>query len=328
MLKGLKLLNFQPDEEREQMLLELNNGQVFVLRTCQRTLILGFNKKPEMLLEKVLTFEVDKVPGISALSGVEGYEFLLETICGLKSRILGETEIVNQFKDGYNRFLACETPNRLIQSVLEKLFKDAKDIRSEHLKYLSLQTYAGITRRILSDLKDGRDGGKGKPVLLLGSGELAEDILKISYRKFNFILCARNTDKVNELATKYGAKVLDWNLRDHVASSSFVINTIGTTQPIFKPRTLLAFENYLKIAQNKLFIDLANPSPFETLTSSLDSQKGIFSLEAIFKYGEKISSQNEQKVDHALSAIKERSLHRQAKFSLHLPFGWDELQFA
>ena len=65
--------------------------------------------------------------------GQMAYMFLLETICGLKSRMLGENEIVSQFKEAFALYLAKEDKNPYIIQVFEKLFKDAKEIRTKYL---------------------------------------------------------------------------------------------------------------------------------------------------------------------------------------------------
>ncbi|MCF8058324.1 MAG: hypothetical protein K9K67_03450 [Bacteriovoracaceae bacterium] len=318
MLNGLKLINFTPSEELEAALKARANGQVFILRTCQRTLVLGFNAQPENVTKKVS--DIDSYDDFKeTFKGVTAYEFLLETICGLKSRILGENEIVHQFKEAYSQFLKHENPNSLIQSVLEKLFKDAKDIRSSHLKHIGLQTYAGITRKVLLD-----KAPKGSKVFILGSGELAEDLIKISHRRYEIYLCARNQERVLELKDKYTVKTLPWSERETVLEEKFIINTIGTKKEIFE------IESLKKLGQSPSllsFIDLSDPSPFTSVMPILPKAKAI-NLEGVFKMGEKISSEKEAKVGSALNAIKEKSRYRQYHFTLNFPFGWEELQFA
>lgn len=318
MLNGLKLINFTPSETLETALQEKAKGQVFILRTCQRTLILGFNGQPELVthkLKEVASLEASK----EVFKGLNAYEFLLETICGLKSRILGENEIVHQFKEAYAQFLEHDNPNSLIQNVLEKLFKDAKEIRSTHLKNIGLQTYAGITRKILLDKAQA-----DSQIFILGSGELAEDIIKITHRRYKIVLCARNIERAQELQNKYKVTLLPWSMRDLALEQQFIINTIGTKQEIFVQNTLEALQTSKKLTQ---LIDLSEPSPFTTVSAKIPQNKAI-NLEGIFKVGELLNTEKNQKVDTALTAIKEKTRHRQYHFTLNFPFGWDELQFA
>lgn len=309
MLDGLKLINCPPSEALEQSLKQKSFGQCFVLRTCQRTLLVGFNRVPESLLP---VFQSERDLHSETFKGLEAYEFLLKTICGLKSKILGESEIVHQFKEAYQEFLNNEKPNRLIQTLLEKLFKDAKEIRTQHLKNIGLQTYAGITRQIFMEKT-----GPKKNVLVLGSGNLAEDFIKITQRNFNLTLCARNEKRVQELRMKYSIEIHGWDSRHTLGDFKNVVNTIGSDGPLVSgPQS--------KKQNHNLFVDLAEPSPFRHL---LD-QSFYWSLEDIFEYSKLYGEKKKEKVEKATQAIKEVAEKRKNHFVLNLPFGWEELQFA
>src|SRR5437868_5009856 len=136
MLNGLKLWNFSsgslPPEELDR--------STFVLRTCQRTLVLTFERYP---------FQHEELPTHLLLEGQDAYLFLLETICGLKSKLIGENEIVGQFKEAYKIYTQSTVKDTKLLQILEKLFKDAKDIRTQYLIGISQKTYASLTRKHL-----------------------------------------------------------------------------------------------------------------------------------------------------------------------------------
>ena len=328
MLNGLKLINLPPSQEFEDAINSFNVGNVFVLRTCQRTLLMGFNEGPQNLIKKInhkactnsaLELESEEFLGHSA------YEFLLETICGLKSRILGENEIVHQFKEAYAQFLSHSNPNRHVQNTLEKLFKDAKKIRTQHLKELGLQTYAGIVRKILMDKLIGSDFST--PILILGSGQLAEDIVKICYRKFNLTISARNEEKLKEMQDQYPIHTLSWFNPLEISKYPIIINTIGTQDILFDHKFFLSWK--LNHSHNthldELFIDLSEPSPIE---SHFLLEDGLWRLQDIFKQGEKHSQKREEKLKEAQKAIQGVCQNRIDNLTFQIPFGWEELQFA
>jgi len=92
MLEKLKLHNFPSGHHPK-----LNDAGAFVLQTCQRSLVLSFSEHAVDNHNDTLyhwKHEAD-----------EAYIFLLETICGLNSKLLGENEIVGQFKSAYQQFL-------------------------------------------------------------------------------------------------------------------------------------------------------------------------------------------------------------------------------
>jgi glutamyl-tRNA reductase len=136
MLTCLKLWNFSSGTLHDEELMT----NAFVLRTCQRTLVLAFDLYP---------FHHTELPKHELVSGNDAYLFLLETICGLKSKLIGENEIVGQFKDAYKIYASSTLKDTKLLLILEKLFKDAKDIRTQYLIGISQKTYASLTRRHL-----------------------------------------------------------------------------------------------------------------------------------------------------------------------------------
>ena len=113
---------------------DLVSSTSFILKTCQRTLII------EPRVENIGVSINERMPELS-FAGTKGYQFLLEVICGLRSRLLGENEIVGQFKEAYEGYLEKEKRNSDILLLLQKLFKDIKTLElSTFLKSLDIAT--------------------------------------------------------------------------------------------------------------------------------------------------------------------------------------------
>lgn len=303
MISSLNLINLPPSSNP----LPNNNGDVFIIKTCQRTIILGFNQKPSQYVPKA-------IQTIEQLTGKEAYQFVLETICGLKSKLLGEHEIVNQFKDAYTNYINSGKTNSHILSILEKIFKDAKEVRKKHLTEIGLLTYAGIARKIL--IEDKYTG----PVIVYGSGQLAEDLLRILIKKFEVTLCARNEVAAKKLIEKYGGNFLPFEQRNTQQEFQIYINTIGTTDNIFTDNHL----NKIQDNENFIFIDMTEPSP---IPSSFNESKHFFRLDTIFKKGKELGQKNQQKIESALKKINDITQHRHTNLSMHVNHGWDELIF-
>lgn len=313
MLSGLKLINLPPSAEINWTAYSL--GNVFVLQTCQRTLILGFNQGPLQVLPH------QQIPQEAVvMAGLEAYSFLLETICGLKSRIIGENEIVHQFKEAYQKFCSGQSPNSHVLSLLEKLFKDAKAIRSSYLMELGLMTYAGIVRKMASESQQ-------KSILILGSGRLAEDIIKICARKFSIVVCARNEERLREMQSNHPSiEILSWRLRDDALTAPFIVNTVGTEGPLIGRSSFDSWK--VEYGLRAKLVDLAEPSPFSCWHRPEDHTNPIMLLEDIFKKAEGLDQTREDKIQEAYQAINQVTLNRNKNFTINLPFGWDELQFA
>lgn len=263
-------------------------GKCFVLKTCQRTLI--------------LSFEDLKLGEFQKISGEAAYLFLLETICGLKSKLIGENEIVGQFKEAYKMFAASTLKDTRLQLVLEKLFKDAKDIRTQYLIGISQKTYASLTRRHFIQK------ARARQIVVIGSGALAEDLINQFKKKAEVIICARNTEKVNELATQHSLKTISWNERHTLVHYPHLANTIGHS-------SILWDEEFFKLwGQNnseRLFVDLGSPSVIRT---DLNLAEGVVRLADILNEGAIVEGQKLQQIELARAAMHNITLKRKSLF--------------
>lgn len=307
MINGLKIFNL-PKEAHLDLCL---GGDIFVLKTCQRTLIVGHQL--DHLIPSLAPLSLDWA------QGKEAYRFLLETIVGLKSQILAENEITGQFKEAYRSYLGQEQRSTKLMQVLEKLFKDAKQIRSQYLNEVGQQSYAGIAKKILSSTL--REPGL---VTVLGSGQLARDIIKLLYKRHSLQVCARNPQRVQEVVESYPKLMTHpWEDYHHLWQAPILINTIGADETLFD-------EDFFKTwmtshRHGRLFIDLSSPTVIQT---SLTRDHGVIRLEDIFAHGVILNQEKGQKVQSAREAIGQLVDHRHRTLH-HLSIaGQGEMSFA
>lgn len=265
----------------------------FILKTCQRTL--------------VLSFEPHSFECASELhQGQAAYLFLLETICGLKSKLIGENEIVGQFKDAYKAYAQLETKDTRILMIIEKLFKDAKDIRTQYLIGISQKTYASLTRKHLIQK------AHADHVLILGSGMLAEDLINQFKKKARVSICARNSERVQELARIHQLTVIPWENRHDLVNQPFIANTIGH-ESILLDETF--FQEWTNRNPLRLFVDLGSPSVIKT---SLTLAEGVVRLENIFDEGAIVETQKQQQIALAREAMQIITHRRKTLFEAKL----------
>jgi glutamyl-tRNA reductase len=95
------------------------------------------------------------------LTGADAYALLLEVVCGLRSPLIGETEVQAQFK----QFLASPTvaANPGLQRLGQRVLGDAKRIRYKHLQGFGAHSYGQLTARHLV----------GDHLVVIGTGALA-----------------------------------------------------------------------------------------------------------------------------------------------------------
>jgi glutamyl-tRNA reductase len=285
-------------------------GEVFILKTCQRSLIVGFGHLPYHYVESNDSIQ-------EVFTGTNASVFLLETICGLKSCVLAEYEVVNQFREAYQAYAALPEKNCHILQTMEKLFQDSKKIRTEHLTEIGQLTYAGIARKLI------HKSGAAESVLILGSGALAEDLIKLLKKKTRIFISARNIARVNELAELYDLSIIPFRDTNTYEMFPLIVNTIGTKEVLFDEAF---FDKWMHLhIPNQLFIDLGSPSVIKT---SLTEAQGVMRLEDIFKQSTQMNVEKVEKVNKARDAINILVETRRSHFTLNYPYGWEELQFA
>lgn len=315
MIKNLTVINLKANSHASP-----SKGDVFVLKTCQRTLVMGIGEAPFLHLRENALRE-DVITDI--FEGQDAYVFLLETICGLRSEVVAEYEVVGQFKDAYQEFLKSKERNTHVMAVIEKLFQDNKKVRTDHLTEIGQLTYAGIARKLIhSAVNDG-------DVLVLGSGTLSEDLIKLLMKKHTVTISARNSARVQELSQTYGLKSIPWGEKDLYTSFPFIVNTIGADSVIFDEAFFKKFTNQSFFSslseQMKLFIDLGSPSVIET---KLTEKEGVLRLEDIFRKSAKLNIEKMEKVNKAKGAILMLAQKRSAPVLSDAPFDWEELKIA
>lgn len=276
-------------------------GDSFYLKTCQRQLIISLGEHTDFEQHPNL---------LSKLSNGAAYIFLLEIITGLKSKLVAENEITGQFKTAYKAYCKQQMRCTKVMRLVEKLFLDSKKIRHKHLNGLGQKSYAYITRKLIQE--------KNRPqkVLILGSGQLAQELVGQLNKKTDVYVCARNTERLELFKSKYSCLTLSWESR-HTNMENFdtVINTIA--QPLESPPLIAqeTLENWWsRSVEDFYFIDLADKV---YVPKSLREQSSYIDLEHIFELGADHDKKREQVIQTTKHFIQKIAQRRFGHF--HLP---------
>ena len=111
----------------------------------------------------------------TVMHGEAAYAHLLEVICGLDSPMVGETEVLHQFK-----VFAADLPvdQTGLREIGHQLLADARVIRSRHLIGLGSRSYGSAVRRHVAD---------APCVAVVGTGMLAREIIPFVVRADRFV---------------------------------------------------------------------------------------------------------------------------------------------
>lgn len=126
-----------------------------VWRTCLREV---------RFLDAARSVERNASAGVE-LADADAYRLLLEILCGLQSPMLGETQVMGQFK----AFLSSLDSDQLwLNRLGQRLLTDARAIRTRHLQGLGSRSYGSAVRRHLAGCTH---------AALIGTGKLAQEVL-------------------------------------------------------------------------------------------------------------------------------------------------------
>lgn len=269
----------------------------FIMATCQRTLVLEYRSNNTNNHENLHNFsifnsQISSQTKYESKTGKQAYSYLLEIICGLKSKMVGENEIVGQFKTAYQNYAQLEDRNSRLLAIIEKLFKDAKEIRSNYLLGLSQKTYSSIARKHIVSKH------KAKSVLILGSGQLAEDLINQFKKKVEVFICARNEQKVQQLVAEHeNITVIPWGNLDYLKRFPFIANSIGFNGVLLNDDF---FKEWSQQHDCKLFVDLGSPSSIKT---ELSYSNGVMKLADVFQEGAIHENHKKQQIAKAKLAM-------------------------
>lgn len=277
MLDTFFLINFDSSTKMEAWD-SFSSQHYFGLATCQRKLILGL-----MEIDNNQNIQLQRHP--LALTGTRAYVYALEVITGLKGVIKAESEIMSQFRLELNRYVQRSTKSNKLLRILEKLSKDAKHIRTHFLKNIPIKSHAYCARSIL---KDHLESNTNAPVLILGSGALATDLIYQLKKSYPIIICARNKEKVDKLCAIDELNIKAFS-KEHYQNFAAVINTIDDISYALTQTEGLNAPIIINYSTNPIHLPCEN--------------KRIINLLEILTLLEKANNISSEKIQGALKAI-------------------------
>ena len=223
------------------------------------------------------------------------YKFLLEVACGLKSPIVGETEVFGQFKIFAQEWIRLE-PKRA--GLVQRILSDTKAIRNQFLTGMGVQSYGSWVRSKLSQNR----------VHILGGGQLVNEIYPyLAKQKREILLHLRSVQKVALAAPKVA-----------ISDMAFDGGVVIVAAPMSSHEILA-------------WLDGKTPDQFIDLRDNSNEDRVIFTRKVkthllidIFNEIEKTKTLLAPRLEGVQREIRERS-ERAATQSLIRPQGWDDL---
>jgi glutamyl-tRNA reductase len=239
---------------------------------------------------------------------------LLEVVSGLRSLVVGDMQIISQFKDA---FLHCQNigmQGQVLERMVQSVFKMHKRIQNEtdFRKGSASTSYLAL---IAARQHYGKVNLATKKVLLIGAGEIIQDVAKYS-EKFHFesiTLINRTKAKAAIVATEYNFEVENWeNLNQAVADADIIISGVSNqTNLVTKTIALEGFNDA------KLFIDLGMPANIDANLATNPNFK-LINIDQLNTKSEQVEAKRQNAID-AVHSIIDNELASFQKWLNRLP---------
>ncbi|MBP9884821.1 MAG: NAD(P)-binding domain-containing protein [Leptospiraceae bacterium] len=233
--------------------------------------------------------------------GYEAYKLLLEIVSGIRSRLLGETEILAQFKEVLkNESLPQNSLGDYLKKLRDQIIEDSRKIRSGHLRFLGDQSYGGLANRYLKSSEE---------VVLIGTGNLAIKVLPWLLGKNRKVtVVGRNPEKLQEIANKYPV--------DTESLDTF----IPTTQAVVIAAPISVQHMIPSLRKDTIVVDFREDDKKDQFPNSL----GYISFETMLnslKAQEERNKELRKKLEVVVSELAEERENESQNFI----YGWEDI---
>jgi len=250
-----------------QLKTELHLKELVYLSTCNRVEFLFTTKKTvnkaflntlfSLLNTHLKKTEVKKLTDSSQLFvGSQAVNHVLQVASSLDSLVVGEREIITQFRQAYEKSLAYGLTGEFMRLLAKHTIETAKQIFTETDIAKNPVSVMSLAYRILKE-KQVKDNSR---CVFVGAGQTNATMAKY-LKKHNFssfTVFNRSLPKAKQLAAELGAKAYDINqLKNYTKGFDVLITCTGSSTNLITP------DVYKQLLQNdtdkKIIIDLAVP---------------------------------------------------------------------
>lgn len=262
-------VGFHP-AEMNQALLELSslgalNG-VVLLNTCNRLEIYAATPEVESGVSTIKTFlarhgnlhEEDINQYLYVHTLYDSVRHLFRVVAGLDSMIKGETQILGQVANAYERSSQLNAGHKVIHTIFQNALAVGKRVRWEtqidqHPTSVSY-TAVELARQIFGDVE-------GKSILIIGAGEMSALTVKhlVASGITTVMVSNRSYQRAQALADEFSGKAVPYeDLNSSLAEVDIVISATAATDFIIWPEFM---QQVMKMRNGRslLLIDIAVP---------------------------------------------------------------------
>ncbi|MCX7115467.1 MAG: glutamyl-tRNA reductase [Gammaproteobacteria bacterium] len=245
----------------EYLMATPNIQEITLLSTCNRTELYCQTTEPETLMETMASLchvtSTDLHPHWYMHTDHQGIKHALRVASGLDSMMLGEPQILGQFKQAYQHACATGTAKSSLKQIFSYVFRASKRIRNlSGIGNTPVSIAYAATQRILQSIPQ-LDGVK---IFVIGSGDMAQLVTKYLFDAGSrqFFVTSRTEAHAQKLASLYQGQVVPITSLEQTLPQVDIVITASTCPiPFITPEFLTPL---LRNRTTPLFLlDLAVP---------------------------------------------------------------------
>lgn len=276
------------DQQQQRLLCAMRQCQhvheAMVLCTCNRTGIYGYCEDEfdfAGFLDSLITELNPDALGVwqshhQTHTDIEAIRHIFTVAAGLDSQMIGENQIIRQYKSAYSAANEAATAKFFFHRLMHSTFRASKAVRSQ----TDINCGAVSISAASVELAKAKITLPGASVLLIGAGEnatlMAEYLIKSGIGELT--IASRTLESATELAAqlKTGAPTTLENVPQLLTEVDLVLCSTASEQPIITT----ADHSYLLAQRTKpiVMIDVAVPRDVESAVGEIETV-GLYNIE-------------------------------------------------
>jgi glutamyl-tRNA reductase len=265
---------FSLDIEHQELILEEAQAEqmegLMIISTCNRTELYGFAQHPFQLIQKLCAHSQASLEDFEKFGYIyknkEAINHIFNVGTGLDSQILGDFEIISQFKKAFILSKKYNLVNAFIERLQNSVIQASKRVKNEtELSSGATSVSFASVQYILSNVKNISQ----KNILLFGTGKIGrntcENLIKHTDNK-HITLINRTKEKAQQIAGKFNVLVKNFSeLTEELSQTDVLVVATGSKTPTIN-------KDILPKDKEMLILDLSIP---KNVDENVKTIKGV-----------------------------------------------------